>query len=116
MSVTAVNEPKFPYFGGTDNPGDNTAIAGGGVQSESANFLKRTTPGFPLFAGTDTTLAVVPVSGGDSGADYGNERSADPAGTMVVKGAPREAGQDETVGETETSGGVTPSAFPEPNP
>jgi hypothetical protein len=116
MSAVAVNEPKYPYFGGTDNPGDNTALAGGGVRAESANFLKQLNPIFPLFGGQDTTIGVVPVSGGDAGADYGNERSADPAGEMIVKGAIREPGQDETLGEEETSGGISPGAFPEPNP
>lgn len=115
---TAVNEPKYPYFGGTDNPGDNTAIAGGGVKAETCfplgqQFLN---PNFPRFGGQDTTIGVVPASGGDSGADYGNERSADPAGSLIVKGAIREPGQDETIGEEETSPDLSPAAFPEPNP
>jgi hypothetical protein len=114
----AVNEPNFPYFGGTDNPKDDTSKAGAGVRTETGNLLVGAflNPHFPLFGGQDTTIGVVPVSGGDSGADYGNERSADPAGTLIVKGAIREAGQDETIGETETSGGISPAAFPEPTP
>lgn len=115
---TAVNEPKFPFFGGTDNPGDNTALPGGGVKSETcfplgAQFLG---PSFPKFGGQDTTIGIVPPSGGDSGADYGNERSADPAGEITVKGSLRESGQDETIGESEASPDLSPAAFPEPNP
>jgi hypothetical protein len=112
------NAPAYPYFGGTDNPGDNTALPGHGVRTETGNLLVGgfLNPHFPPFGGQDTTIGVVPPSGGDSGANYGNERSADPAGTLIVKGAIREPGQDETIGETETSGGISPAAFPEPNP
>lgn len=113
----AINEPNFPYFGGTDNPGDNTALAGGGVRTETGGLgPKDLSPTFPTFGGQDTTIGIVPASGGDSGADYANERSADPAGTLTVQGALRESGQDETIGEQEASPDLTPAAFPEPNP
>lgn len=117
MSGLLTNAPKYPYFGGTDNPGDNTAIAGGGVKTETSFPLgvKFLSPGFPVFGGQDTTIGVVPVSGGDSGADYGNA-STDPAGPTNVRGQEHVPGQDETIGEEETSGGVSPPAFPEPNP
>lgn len=116
--MSLVNQPKFPFFGGTDNPGDNTALPGSGVRAETCWPLgpQYSSPTFPKFGGQDTTIGIVPVSGGSAGADYGNERSADPAGTFIVHGAPREPGQDETIGETETSGGISPAAFPEPHP
>jgi hypothetical protein len=106
----AVKIPAFPYFGGTDNPGDNTAIAGGGVRVETGGVTSQAlAPTFPLHAGSDTTIiGAIPPSGGDTDS---NTRSADPGGMFS-----RVAGQDETIGELETSGGVSPSAFPEPNP
>jgi hypothetical protein len=115
------NEPNFPYGGGTDNPGDNTALAGGGVQTETG--APPTQVIFPslshgLAKGSDTVIPVgfhgdVPMTdiGFESTQDADIQES-DPAGQL----GPREAGQDETVGETETTSGVVPTAFPEPQP
>jgi hypothetical protein len=120
------NEPNYPYSGGTDNPGDNTALAGG-----PSNFASTET-GAPVLietpvhlppglaaTGSDTVLPAgvqaVPPSGAgfESGADYGEERSAD-SGFVEPDG--RQAGQDETAGATETTSDKSPGAFPEPNP
>lgn len=117
------NEPNSPYGGGTDNPGDNTALAGGGVQTETGAPLTAQRP-VPIPAvlaqgGVDTVLPAgvqaVPPSGAgfESSTDYGNERGADPGGPDATG---REPGQDETAGETETSPGQSPTSFPEPNP
>lgn len=116
MTATAVNEPNTPYFGGTDNPGDNTALAGRGVNTEPCALGPRQLGvGFSVFGGQDTTIGLVPASGGDSGSDYGNA-STDPAGPTLSGGKLRVPGQDETIGEEETSGGTSPTAFPEPTP
>ena len=127
------NEPNFPYSGGTDNPGDNTAIAGGGVKPGTSTgrpdmsglALSAGVERFPPVvaglaqAGHDTILpsgvqAVPPVA---AGFESTVDRGADPeGGTDPIQGTPREAGQDETQGATETTSGAAPSAFPEPNP
>jgi hypothetical protein len=119
---TNPNEPNYPYSGGTDNPGDDTSKAGGGVQTETgAPPTAVLHP--PIVAGlagggTDTLLPpgveAVPPSGAgfESGADYGEERSA--GGGPDATG--REPGQDEVAGATETSSDQAPASFPEPNP
>lgn len=131
------NEPNFPYSGGTDNPGDNTAIPGGPTDAQAVETAPlQPVPhvsgvvagegihpglvaGIPA-QGSDTILpagmqAVGPTAAGLEGAIPG--RGADPEGGVdPVTGAPREAGQDETAGATETTSGQSPSAFPEPNP
>lgn len=119
------NEPTYPYGGGTDNPGDNTALPGG-----PTNFAQTETgvPAlallFPPINGTpghsDTVLpagmqAVPPSGAGFDSDDFQNESDTggvtrDPDGTI------RESGQDEVAGGTETTGGDSPAAFPEPNP
>jgi hypothetical protein len=121
------NEPSYPYSGGTDNPGDDTSRAGGGVMVETgipgAALLHPGLPTTIAAGGTDTILPAgaqaVPATGAgwESSAEYGGERSADPEGGIdPVTGAPREAGQDETQGATETTSGQAPAAFPEPTP
>lgn len=130
------NEPTFPYSGGTDNPGDDTSHAGGPSNVAATETAPLTLSGPSLTAsverhaalpaglaqgGTDTVLppgvqAVPPSAGGDGGWQ-GRDRSADPEGGVdPVTGAPREAGQDETAGASETTSGAAPAAFPEPNP
>jgi hypothetical protein len=139
--ATNPNEPNYPYSGGTDNPGDDTSKAGGGVQTETAplslagNWTNSSIPSKSLAAsverhsplpagiaqgGTDTVLpagmqAVPPANTG--GLESAVDRGPDPeGGTDPIQGTPREAGQDETAGETETTSGAAPLAFPEPNP
>lgn len=117
------NEPNSPYGGGTDNPGDDTSKAGGGVMTETGDpTLVSPVPGYPtgLAAGhSDTVLPpgvqAVPPSGAgfESGADYG-DASSDTGGPDPTTG--RTPGQDETAGETETSPDRSPAAFPEPSP
>jgi hypothetical protein len=125
------NEPHFPYGGGSDNPGDNTGYTnpGGGVDVETGllssgqaldSSHERFVPVLPGLApnASDTNLkglqAVPPTSAGfdvdAEGADTGGP-TVDP-----VTGNVREPGQDEVVGETETTTGESPSAFPEVNP
>lgn len=113
----------YPYSGGTDNPGGDTSKPGGGVQVETgAPVTNVSHPGVVAglaATGTDTVLPAgtqaVPPSGAgfESGADYGNERAADPGGPDATGRVP---GQDETAGEYETSPPSSPAAFPEPNP
>lgn len=112
------NEPRFPFSGGTDNPGDNTAIAGGGVQIETGapplNPIRPPILGVP--GASDTVLPAgmqaVPLT--STGFESAVDRGVDPGGPDPVTG--RVPGQDETVGETETSPAQSPAAFPEPNP
>jgi hypothetical protein len=123
------NEPNYPYSGGTDNPGDNTAIASSYNASAASEtgLLSPRQEGviYPPFAapisqsGTDSPLApnaVIPEVA--SGFESGTDRGADTGGVYVdpATGLVREAGQDETAGESETTSDTTPSAFPEPNP
>ena len=133
------NEPSFPFGGGSDNPGDNTANPGGptnlaatetgpptiiphvdgaanaeGIHPAVVSTLAQTGTDTPLPAGTQAVPAV--GTGFEGNLPL---RSADPSGGVTVdpiSGTTRESGQDETVGETETSPGVSPAAFPEPNP
>lgn len=130
------NEPTFPYSGGTDNPGDDTSKPGGPTNVAATETAPITTSGASLTAsvdrhaplptgvaqgGTDTVLpagtqAVPPSSAGFESAI---DRGADPSGGVQfdpISGEVREAGQDETAGETGTTSGQTPGAFPEPNP
>lgn len=128
------NEPRYPYGGGTDNPGDNTQIAGGPTNAQATETGPLTLSGPSLTAsverhaalpvglaqgGTDTVLppgqSVVPLSGAGFETEVEDE---DTGGVTVdpVTGDVRESGQDETAGETETTPGVSPSAFPETNP
>jgi hypothetical protein len=127
------NEGHYPYGGGTDNPGDDTSIAGGPTDAQATETAPLTTNSASMTAivdrhppvvaglsqaGTDTNLgnlqAVPPTA---SGFESLVDRGADPEGGIdPVTGLPREAGQDETAGATETTSGVSPSAFPEPNP
>jgi hypothetical protein len=131
------NEPSYPFGGGTDNPGDDTSKAGGPSNVAATETAPLTLTGPSLTAsverhaalpvglaqgGTDTVLPAgvqaIPVSGAgfESGANYGEERSADTGGVIAPGGAVRVPGQDETVGETETTPDTSPPAFPEPNP
>lgn len=131
------NEPTFPYSGGTDNPGDDTSHAGGPSNVAATETAPLTLSGPSMTAsidrhpalpvglaagGSDTVLPAgmqaVPPSGAgfESGADYGEERSADTGGVVAPGGAVRVPGQDETAGETETTPDTSPAAFPEPNP
>lgn len=132
--ATNPNEPNYPYSGGTDNPGDNTAIAGGPAfaastetgpldltgKSLTASVVR--TPPLPAGiaqGGTDTVLppGVVAVPLTAAGFESAVDRGPDPEGGIdPVSGAPREAGQDETAGASETTPGTAPPAFPEPNP
>lgn len=138
------NEPNFPFGAGTDNPGDDTSKAGGPTsaqavetaplsvsgswtqQTPSASLAASVERRVPLPAGiaqggTDTVLppgtqAVPPAA---SGFESLVDRGADPSGGVQfdpISGEQREAGQDETLGETETTSGQSPAAFPEPNP
>ena len=128
------NEPSFPYSAGTDNPGANTAIAGGPSGIASTETAPLTLSGAALTAsiartpnlppgiaagGSDTVLPggmqAVPLVA--AGFESTVDRGADPEGGVdPVTGAPRQAGQDEVAGATETTPGSTPTAFPEPNP
>ena len=127
------NQPRYPYGGGTDNPSESTAYTNpGGPTNVAATETAPLTHGnaslasiderFPPVvhgisqAGTDTTIVgVVPevASGVESAVDIGG----DTGGPTVdpITGRVRVSGQDETVGETETTTGITPTAFPEPN-
>ena len=112
------NEPNSPYGGGTDNPGDNTAIAGGGVQTETgAPVTAVQHPGIMgVPSGGDTVLPAgvqaVPPTG--TSIESSVDRGVDPGGPDPTTG--REPGQDETAGETETSPAQAPTSFPESNP
>lgn len=129
------NEPNFPYSGGTDNPGDDTSKPGGPSNVAATETAPLTLSGPSLTAsiarnpplpvglpqqGSDTVLpagvvAVPPTAAGLEGEVL--LRSADPEGGVdPVSGGPRQAGQDETAGATETTSGQAPAAFPEPNP
>jgi hypothetical protein len=128
------NEPNFPYSAGTDNPGDNTAIAGGPSNIAAVETAPLTLSGASLTAsvartpnlppgiaagGSDTVLPggmqAVPLvaAGFESAVDRG---TAPAGGIDPVTGAPRESGQDEVAGASETTPGTSPTAFPEPNP
>lgn len=120
------NQPSYPYGGGTDNPGDSTAVASSynaAAASEtgllSARQLGVTYPPHlaPIAqAGTDTPLALnanIPIVA--AGFESVVDRGADPeGGTDPIGGTAREAGQDETAGATETTSGASPAAFPQP--
>lgn len=126
------NEPIFPYGGGTDNPGDNTAQAGGPTDVAATETAPLTMSGASLTAsiqrnpplpvglpqqGSDTVLpagmqAVPLVAAGFESEDL--FRARDTGGPDPATG--RSPGQDETAGEYETSPAQTPAAFPEPNP
>lgn len=137
------NEPNYPYSGGTDNPGDDTSKAGGPTNVAATETAPPTLAGSwtngsipskslassverhaPLPAGlaqggTDTVLpagvqAVPPSNTG--GLESAVDRGADPEGLDPIYGTPRESGQDEVAGATETTSGVAPASFPEPNP
>jgi hypothetical protein len=134
------NEPNFPYSGGTDNPGDDTSKAGGGVQTETApltlagSWTNGSIPSQSLTSsverhvalpvgiaagGTDTVLPAGVQAVPPSGAGFGSavDRGVDPEGGVdPISGGPRESEQDETQGATETTSGTAPAAFPEPNP
>lgn len=129
------NEPNYPYGGGTDNPGDNTAIAGGPTDAQATETapLQVGASGpavrFPPTVvgvsqqGTDTPLAPGQVVGSAAAGLEGwvPLRSSDPEGGVLVIGTgsgavAREAGQDEVAGATEITSGEAPTAFPEPNP
>lgn len=121
------NEPNYPYGGGTDNPGDDTSKAGGPVDYASTETgAPPTAVRHPPVvagvaqAGTDTLLpaGVQAVPPTNDGLEATSDIGADPSGgvTFNADGTVRVAGQDEVAGETETTSGVTPSAFPEPNP
>lgn len=125
------NEPTFPFSGGTDNPGDDTSKPGGPTNVASTE----TAPLLPVphvagvvnaegihppvvaglsSQGTDTPLGAlqaVPPTG--DGFESAVDRGPDPEGGIdPVTGSPREAGQDETAGATETTSGETPGQFP----
>ncbi len=132
------NEPNFPFGGGTDNPGDDTSKAGGPTSVVSvetaplqpvphATGVVNAEGGHPALVagiaqtGTDTPLPqgtqAVPPTG--TGFESAIDRGADPSGGVQfdpISGETRVSGQDETLGETETTSGVSPAAFPEPNP
>lgn len=138
MGVTAPNpnEPRFPYSGGTDNPGDNTSLPGGPTNVAATETAPLTTSGASLTAsvqrnpplpagiaqqGSDTVLPAgmqaVPLTA--AGFESTSDRGRSPAGAVIFDpgtGEERESGQDETAGETEMTPGMTPAAFPEPNP
>jgi len=126
------NEPNFPYSGGTDNPGDNTSLPGGPsdvaatetapltLQGPSLTAVAPRTPSLPAgiaAGGTDTVLPpgmqAVPLvaAGFESTVDRGRSPGG---GVDPVTG--RQSGQDEVAGATETTSGISPAAFPEPNP
>jgi hypothetical protein len=124
------NEPNYPYGGGTDNPGDNTAYSNPGGPTDVQAVETGAPPTAVLYPsimgvvgkGTDTILppgmqAVPPTGSGFEAADD-TELDTDTGGVTVdpVTGDVRVPGQDETQGEMETTTGVTPTGFPEPNP
>lgn len=132
------NQPTYPYSGGTDNPGDDTSKPGGPTSVASvetaplslSGFWDHKTPSASLAAsverhaplpvgiaqgGTDTVLApgvqAVPLVA--AGFESLVDRGADPEGGIdPITGSPREAGQDEVAGATETTSGTSPAAFP----
>jgi hypothetical protein len=123
------NEPRYPYGGGSDNPGDNTAVAGGPsdfVATETG--APKTAVLHPAIPRTiaqfqeDTvlpggTLSVPLVAAGLEGWIPGGE--TDPAGGVSVNpvtGYARVHGQNETQGQMGSVSGMAPPAFPEPNP
>ena len=128
------NEPNFPYSGGTDNPGDNTALPGGPsnvaatetapltLSGSSLTVVAPRTPSLPAgiaAGGTDTVLPggmqAVPLVA--TGLESAIDRGTAPAGGVdPVTGNPRQHGQDEVAGAYATTSGVSPAAFPEPNP
>lgn len=132
------NQVRYPYSGGTDNPSEDTSLnnPGGPSSVASVETAPVTLSGSSLTAaidrhpplpagiaqgGSDTVLPdgikVVGQTAASIGAWGGRDRAADPEGGIdPVTGLPREAGQDETAGATETTTGVSPAAFPEPNP
>lgn len=123
--MSGVNTPNIPYFGGTDNPGDNTALASnsGAVNTEPAGRPTVASPPFQKVAGgvplSDTNLgglqAVPPAASGFEQDPF--LREADTGGPSVrADGSVHEPGQDETIGESETTSGAAPAAFPEPTP
>lgn len=122
------NEPNYPYSGGTDNPGDDTSQASAynaSAASETGLLSPRQTGvTYPPYAapisqaGTDVPLAQnasIPIlaAGFESLVDRGQDPDG---GTDPITGGPRESGQDETAGASETTSGASPAAFPEPNP
>lgn len=124
------NEPHYPYGGGSDNPGDDTSKPGGptSVASvETGPLTSRFTDvrHSPIVAGlaqggTDTVLpdgvlAVPPRFDRDLEAPAA-DRGTDTGGVTVEENLVRVSGQDETLGETETTTGEAPSGFPEPTP
>jgi hypothetical protein len=122
------NEPNYPYGGGSDNPGDNTALPGGPSNVAAVETGTPLThvlhPAIPLVlaqGGSDTQLGglqAVPPSGAAFEAPDDTELDTDTGGPTVdpVTGNVRVPGQDETTGETETTSGEAPVAFPEPTP
>lgn len=124
------NQVRYPYGGGTDNPSESTAYTNPGGPSDVAAVETGTPPthvlhppivaGLPQ-AGSDTTLGglqAIPPSGAGFEAPDGTLIWTDTGGVTVdpVTGNVRVPGQDETVGESETTTGVSPTAFPEPTP
>lgn len=128
------NQVNYPYGGGTDNPGDDTSKPGGPSNVASTETAPLTLTGASLTAsiarhpqvpttiaqaGTDTILPAGAQAVGltAAGLESSVDRGADPEGGIdPVTGSPRQAGQDEVAGATETTSGSAPSAFPEPNP
>lgn len=124
------NEPNFPYSAGTDNPSGSTAIAGGPSNVASTETAPLTLSGASLTAsiartpnlppgiaagGSDTVLPAgmqaVPLVA--AGFESAVDRGPDPeGGGDPVTGSPRQSGQDEVAGASETTPGTSPSAFP----
>jgi hypothetical protein len=125
MSVTNPNEPTYPYGGGTDNPGDNTALPGG---PSNVAAVETGTPPTALIHGaipptlpqaqTDTILPAGMQAVPPTGAGWDVDNRGDDTGSPTIEsdGSVHEPGQDETLGESETTSGDAPAAFPEPNP
>lgn len=127
------NQPRYPFSGGTDNPSEDTSYNNPGGPSNVAAVetapltsneksltasVVRHPPlpaGIPQ-GGTDTVLPDGVLSVPISASGLEGEvllRDSDPEGGVdPVTGKPREAGQDETAGETETTTGLSPSGFP----
>jgi hypothetical protein len=124
------NEPRYPYGGGSDNPGDNTSYTNPGGPTDVQAVETGAPPTAVLHppivvgvaqGGTDTILpagmqAVPPSNVGSLESTI--DRGKDTGGVTVdpVTGDVRVPGQDEVQGEMETTTGITPPAFPEPNP
>jgi hypothetical protein len=122
------NEPRYPYSGGTDNPGDDTSVAGGpsNVSAVETGAPPTAVLHPPIVSGisqrgTDTVLAggvqAVPSTGtGWARDDFLGETDTGGVTVDPVTGNVRVSGQDEVAGATETTSGITPVAFPEPTP